>query len=276
VDLAFHSIHYSPFFGGTTPLMDVLTATAAAGFRHVGLDLWSIDAYLDGGGTLHAMSDELDQLGLKCSDLLVIALDGDCAQAVGTARRMASLADLLDTGLCGIAVTEEQDGPETVKAVNECASVLSGHGVRLAIEFTPYSALTTLPDVRSLCEKVGWDRIGIMLDSLHVARSGTPPAEIVALDAGQIALVQFADAAAATPTDMRDDSRNQRKVPGEGDLPLHDFAATVRATGYDGTIAAEVLSDEIRGGDPRLDARRIHDALSTSWPSSSAGQLSTP
>ena len=33
MDLAFHSIHYSPFFGGTTPLMDVLTATAAAGFR---------------------------------------------------------------------------------------------------------------------------------------------------------------------------------------------------------------------------------------------------
>jgi sugar phosphate isomerase/epimerase len=270
VDLAFHSIHYSPFFGGTTPLLDVLGATAAAGFRHVGLDLWSIDASVAGGAPVEAIRDELHRLGLACSDLIVVAVDRDRDTVVATARRVASLATVLGSPLCGIAVIEERDRAETVSVVEECASVLNGHGVRLAIEFTPYSALTTLADVRSLCDEVGWDRIGIMLDSLHVARVTASPADIAALDSGQIALVQFAGAIADPPTDLRDDSRNERMVPGAGALPLHDFVTAVRATGYDGTVVAEVLSHEIRSGDPWVDIRRIHEALRTFWPPAAA------
>jgi sugar phosphate isomerase/epimerase len=266
MDLAFHSIHYSPFFDGTTPLFDVLAATAAAGFGHVGLDLWSIDAYVTGsGGTAEEIRDELDRLGLACSDLIVVAVDRDRDAAVAAARHMGSLAERLGSQLGGIVVVEERDRRETLEVVDECASVLANHGVRVAIEFTPYSALTTLADVCSVCDEVGWDRIGIMLDSLHVARVGTPYSDVAALDAGQIALVQFADAIAETPLDVRHDSRNARMVPGAGGLPLHDFVTAVRATGYEGTVVAEVLSHEIRAGDPRVDVGRIHEALRRYW-----------
>ena len=44
--LAFHSIHFTPFFGGSAPLADVLRGAGAAGFDHSGLDLWTIDAEL--------------------------------------------------------------------------------------------------------------------------------------------------------------------------------------------------------------------------------------
>jgi 4-hydroxyphenylpyruvate dioxygenase len=266
MDLAFHSIHYSPFFGGTTPLFDVLAATAAAGVSHIGLDLWSIDAYVAGsGGTAEQIRDELDRLGLACSDLIVVALDRDRHTAVATARHMASLAEQLGSPLGGIVVLEERDRAETLQVVDECASILADHGVRQAIEFTSYSALTTLADVCAVCEEVGWERIGIMLDSLHVGRVGTPYSDVATLDAAQIALVQFADAAAEAPLDLRHDSRNERRVPGAGGLPLHDFVAAVRATGYDGTVVAEVLSDEVRAGDPHVDIRRIHEALRSYW-----------
>jgi sugar phosphate isomerase/epimerase len=266
VKLAFHSIHFTPFFGATSPLVDVLAATARAGFHQVGLDLWSVDAHLAAGGTLASIRDRLDEHGLTCSDVVVIPVGTDDDATVATARRVAEITAVVGSPLCGMAVIDEVDRRHTIAVVRECASVLSERGVRLAIEFTPYAALSTLHDVRELCDEVGWDRAGIMLDTLHVVRAGTKWEDVAALDAAQIAIIQFDDAAAVPIADLQRDSRCFRQIPGEGELPLERFVAAVRATGFDGTVAAEVLSDKIRGSDPGDVAVRMYEALRAYWP----------
>jgi len=129
----------------------------------------------------------------------------------------------------------------------------------------PATSRRTLEAAVAVCDAVGWDRIGLTLDSLHTFRSGTDLATVAALDASQIALVQFSDAAGGTPADLAEESRHRRRVPGEGDLDLHAFAAAVRATGFDGPVSAEVLSDELRAHDRHEVAARMHAAMAAYW-----------
>lgn len=57
MELGFHTIHFSPTFGGTAPLLDVLQATADSGFDAIGFDLASIDAHVAAGGTVEENRD---------------------------------------------------------------------------------------------------------------------------------------------------------------------------------------------------------------------------
>jgi sugar phosphate isomerase/epimerase len=241
MQLPFHSLHFTPLFGGTASLLDVLAGAAAGGFRSIGLDLWSIDAHLATGGTAASVRRALDEKGLQCTDLAVLLVTADRPSTMATATRIAEFADVLGGSICGVAVPSVVDRAAMVRTLRDCASVLTDHGMRLAIEDTPYSPVGTLEHAFDLCEAIGWDRAGIMLSSLHVARTGTSYDDIRNLDASRIPLVQFSDASAAQEPDIITDSRHFRLLPGDGKLPLYQFVAAVRSTGFDGVVAAEVL-----------------------------------
>jgi sugar phosphate isomerase/epimerase len=266
MQLSFHSLHFTPLFGGTASLLDVLAGTAAGGFRSIGLDLWSIDAHLATGGTVASVRRAMDDNGLLCTDLAVLLVTADRASTVATATRIAGFADVLGGSICGVAIASAVDRAAMVRTLRDCASVVTDHGMRLAIEYTPYSPIGTLEHAFDLCEAIGWNRAGIMLDSLHVARTGTSYDDIRNLDASTLPLVQFSDASAAPEPDVLTDSRHFRLLPGDGELPLDQFVAAVRSTGFDGIVAAEVLSRVLRHDDPAYVAARIHDALLRYWP----------
>jgi 4-hydroxyphenylpyruvate dioxygenase len=78
-------------------------------------------------------------------------------------------------------------------------------------------------------------------------------------------MVQFCDAVATPALDIVDDSRNRRLIPGDGELPLRQFVEAVRQIGFDGPVAAEVLSASVRRSEPHAITRAIHDALVTYW-----------
>ena len=62
----------------------------------------------------------------------------DRASTIATASRIAELADLLGSSICIVAVPDAVDRAAIVRTVRDCASVLTDHGTRLAIEYTPY------------------------------------------------------------------------------------------------------------------------------------------
>ena len=265
MEIGFHTIHFSPVFGGTTPLLDVLAITARAGFDVVGLDLPSVDAFLGGGGTVDEIVGAYAAHGLRCSDLLVLAPGGDDPDLLATAVRMGELADRLHPTHCIAAQAGPLPAGDLVAVLTRCADIVAEHGMRLAIEFTPYSPLDRLRGAKDLCAAIGWDRSALVLDSLHVFRGRTPWAELADLDGDQIALVQFSDAPAARPDSLVDESRHGRLVPGTGGLPLDAFVDAVRATGFDGTASAEILSEPFRRADPLDGARAVHATMRAAW-----------
>lgn len=109
------------------------------------------------------------------------------------------------------------------------AQAAGRHGIGLALEFMPYSAVPTLKSALDVISAVGVDNVGVLVDALHLARSGGTIAEVNQLQAGAIAFAQICDAPASPPSTDREalmlEARNSRLPLGKGQLDLTGFMA---------------------------------------------------
>jgi sugar phosphate isomerase/epimerase len=100
-------------------------------------------------------------------------------------------------------------------------------GARVALEFLPYSGVRTLDAALAVVHDSGATNAGLLLDALHLQRSGSTPAALRALPAERVIFAQLCDAP-ASPGPMSDEqlieeARHARLPPGEGGLPLDAF-----------------------------------------------------
>jgi sugar phosphate isomerase/epimerase len=105
-----------------------------------------------------------------------------------------------------------------------CADA-TAYGITVTLEFMPYSAVRTVADAAEVLAAVGAPNLDVLVDALHLARSGGTPADLRLLDPRQIGVLQLCDAPAIGPPAelLRDESVNRRRYPGEGALPLDDL-----------------------------------------------------
>ena len=97
------------------------------------------------------------------------------------------------------------------------------HGLTMNLEFTPWTGVRTLADATRLVEAVGRPEARVLVDTLHVDRSGGSADAIRAVPRDLIAYAQICDAKGPRPQDfatMIFQARNERAFPGEGDLDL--------------------------------------------------------
>ena len=94
----------------------------------------------------------------------------------------------------------------------------------LSLEFMPYSAVShrVVRYGDEVLAAVAAPNLDVLVDALHLARSGGPPTDLRLLDPRRIGVVQLCDAPAAgpPPKQLRDESVNRRLYPGDGQLPL--------------------------------------------------------
>jgi sugar phosphate isomerase/epimerase len=122
-------------------------------------------------------------------------------------------------------------------------------GVLVLLEMLPraFSRAPSLDDVLAICTGAGAKNAGIMLDNLHVQRTGTTPQDIVVKLGRQIPLgVEINDGYLATPTKFEDSVVNRRLLPGDGEVDIAAFLQAVWSIGYDGPIGVEVLNEYMR------------------------------
>jgi sugar phosphate isomerase/epimerase len=157
---------------------------------------------------------------------------------------------------------------QAAQELSRAAEVLAAAGVRIALEFVAYGVLRTLAEAIELCDAVGWERCGLLVDTWHVFRDHQPLSRLRSLDGEQIAIVHVNDGAPSPADDAVDEGRFGRLPMGAGAFPLAEFAAALEATGYRGVISAEVLSAELRARPPEEGARELMQSLRESWPGS--------
>lgn len=261
--LGFHTVNYSPTFGAEVELPEIVEATAAAGFDALGIDLTSLDRYLARGGTVAELAAMFEHHGLACSDVAVLRLGA--VDVEPTARRLAEVAATLAAPHC-IAVVRDADDLRRLRS-NEVAvpTVLREQGVRLAIEYCSYSGLVDFDAAVELCDAIGWEHAGLLIDALHVFRCNTPLDSLAALRADQIALVQYCDGPAQPAGDAVTDSRCRREMPGDGALPLRPLVDALKATGFAGPVTLEVLSDAWRAEAPTVTTHVAYAAMARDW-----------
>lgn len=157
--------------------------------------------------------------GLEVLDVGSIALSPDLDPAVPEPFvRFAS-----EVGARMVHVTDwDPVTARTIERFGQICDLAAGPGLQVAIEFMPYSCTRTLDEASALVAAVRRANAGIVLDTLHLMRSGGSPGAIRSVRPAMFSFIQLADAPRnAPPADrLREEAVGRRLLPGEGELPL--------------------------------------------------------
>lgn len=159
-----------------------------------------------------------------------------------------------------VAAGDDPDAAVMATRLAELADLAADYGIAVDVEFMPFRALATLGQAVALVAAAGRDDVAVMVDALHLARSGGSPEDVAATDPRRLAVLQVCDAprAAPGPNMLAREAREGRLLPGDGELPLD---ALVAAMPPGALFAGEV---PLAGSTltPLERARAIHDATS--------------
>ncbi|WP_448955405.1 sugar phosphate isomerase/epimerase family protein [Labrys neptuniae] len=213
----------------TDPLQQI-DAAAHAGFDAVGLCLNPADrpgARLVSDRALRRETkDLLRQRGLTLLDIEIFPLWPDTE----VRSLLPALEAGADLGATFVLVTGNDDDEERACAnfAGLCELCLP-LGLRPMLEIISYRPLRDLAQARRWLARASHASGGLCIDALHLFRSGASAADLRRIDPGAIGYAQLADAVSAAPSSqfsaeqLLREARSDRRLPGEGVLPLVDL-----------------------------------------------------
>ncbi len=243
---------------------DGVLAAAAAGFTSVGLFTGRV-ASLGADETVRLLADH----GMTAPTIdaamtwsagpeaaardaaehldLAAAVGGEVLQAVELSGELASFSAAVD-GFAALCERAQE------------------YGMRVAIEFVPFTAIPDLATAWSIVEQSGADNGGICLDFLHWQRQpgGPAPELLAAIPGAHIFYVQVCDAPVAEVSTLSEyikQAMTARELPGDGVVDIAGVLDALAANGAEPKFAFEVFSNELRGLGPEEMARRVRASV---------------
>ena len=118
------------------------------------------------------------------------------------------------------------------------ADLAAARGLKASVEYIPGMVIGNLPNTLELLGQVNRSNAGLLIDAMHLYRSGATTADLAAVDPELILHAQLCDVPMiSTFENYADEARFERLAPGEGELPLADF---VKALPRHITVGVEV------------------------------------
>lgn len=210
---------------------EVVSVAAESGFRSVNLRL----APVAPGEPQHPMigstpmmretKRRLADTGLVVNDVEIIRLKGDTP--IAQFEPLLSAAAELGARYMLVA-GDDPDETATAERFAELSALGDRYGVVMGLEFMPWTGVKTIHAARRIVEQAGRGRI--ILDSLHLDRSGGTAADIAALPSSMHCYFQLCDGPAERPTDdatLIFQARQARLPPGDGGIDLVSMVAAI-------------------------------------------------
>ena len=195
------------------------------------------------------------ELGLACSMLQPFrdyeGMGGDLRErALERMRRKFGVMEDLGTDLIllcsNCAPTAQGDRHQMLEDLHRLGELAAAHGKRVAYEGLAWGRhVSDHRDAWALVRDLDHPAIGLTLDSFHSLARRIPSASIGDIRPDKLFIVQLADAP-LLEMDPLNWSRHFRCMPGQGDLPLDDYAAALRKIGYQGYWSLEIFNDRFR------------------------------
>jgi sugar phosphate isomerase/epimerase len=199
--------------------VETIEAAVAGGFDMVGL--W-VDPETWTPETTRAARTALAQAGLPLLDVEVIWLKGD--GLLGPHRKVIDVGAELGARnvLC---VSSDPDHARTASHLAALCEHAQASGMRVTLEFGIFTEVKNLTQALEVLRMVDHPLAALLIDPIHVDRSGSSIADIARVDPALVPYAQFCDAPAERPdpTDMGAvirDAIDLREQCGEGALPL--------------------------------------------------------
>jgi sugar phosphate isomerase/epimerase len=144
---------------------------------------------------------------------------------------VASFAPMFDAAadLGARCVTVSGDDPDAARLAANLAALselAAQYCLRVDLEFMRWRHVGSLDQARLMVERVGSPNLAILVDALHLSRSGGNPGDIRALPQGMVRAVQLCDASQDEPVGDEAtirEARAGRLPPGAGVLPLREL-----------------------------------------------------
>lgn len=211
--------------------VELIHAASAAGFDGVG----ALRVVKTLAGTGHSLSDDptavrdarraLDVTGMSVLDVEVFRLGPE-----GADRAEPLLEVAAELGAAHLLTMVVDDDPvRRAESVHALAALASAYEVVPVIEFMVFSSVRTLSDALHLTRHVPGDRLGVLVDALHLFRSGGRPGDLGGVDPARLPYIQINDSAdpgiAESPAAALEEAVHRRLAPGDGIFPLDDLLA---------------------------------------------------
>jgi sugar phosphate isomerase/epimerase len=165
-------------------------------------------------------------------------------------------------GQFALVIANDPEEGRLVERFGAVCAAASTRGLRACLEFMIFSAVKSLADAVRILDRTAHPNGGILVDALHLQRSGGSPAELAAVASERLPYAQLCDAAfepiRPDEEQARDEARGSRLLPGDGELPLRALVA-VLPTGT--RLAVEAPVAKLASNPPAERARRAFTAL---------------
>jgi len=131
----------------------------------------------------------------------------------------------------------------TARTAAELADIGRPYGLRFQLEPIAWAPMHSLAQTLEVIAEAGRDNLGTVVDFWHLwAGEATTPDDVARLDKNLIYGIHICDGKRRAPGALWDEGAQRGYLPGEGDIPVADWVAAVKATGFDGVWSAETYS----------------------------------
>jgi sugar phosphate isomerase/epimerase len=114
-------------------------------------------------------------------------------------------------------------------------------------EFMPFDPnVRTLREAMELVAAAGRRNGALAIDTWHLGKLGIPAEELRRIPSRFLGWVELSDGPREDMPDLREETINHRRLPGEGEFEIHAYVEACRAAGYAGPWGVEVLSEQLR------------------------------
>ena len=240
---------YSLAYLTAAPLSAVDTISVAARCGYAAVGLRAIPATPDGAdngllnnpAVIRDVRAHMKDTGVTVFDVEIVRLAPDFA--IEAFKPFLDVCGALDARAILVAGNDPDEARMTANYAAFCDAA-APYGLTADLEFMPW---TNVPNARAalrIVQAAGRPNGGILVDTLHAARSGTSIADIAAIPADLLHYAQICDAPAAVPTTLEGllhTARQERLLPGSGGIPLAAMFAALRR---DVPVSIELPNDK--------------------------------
>jgi len=243
---------------------EVIAVASRAGYRYVGLRLVGA---MPQGAAYPLMSDKammretkarLVATGLGVLDIEFFRL----APETDVASFLPALDAGADLGARHvIAAAYDSERSRLIERFAALCDLAAPRGLNVVLEFFPWTDAPNLSHAAAVVEAAGRANAGVLVDTLHFARSDSTLEQLGRLPASQLPFMHLCDAPAEKPETIDGllfTARVERLLPGDGGI---DIAAIMRRMPPDIPVALEIpMAALTRAVGPAEVARRARQA----------------
>jgi len=230
---------------------DFVTACAAAGWKACGIwfdpDTWNARVAAE-------VRRRLDDNGLMALDMepVFVTPDGDHGEAMIEAAATIGARNLL-------VVSRGVDDERFADRFGELCDIAAMHHVGCSLEFMRFMSVRDLPQALNVLDRVDRANGAVLIDLLHLVRTGGTVGDVASIDADRLPYVQLCDAPRAAPEDLYSEAVDGRLLTGDGELPIVELVDVLPPHT---ALSMEIRSAALRSAwpDPVDRARQVLDA----------------